>query len=253
VRYRLFTGWGVSASETVRAIAFSSATFWVGVVAVTGSALVLEPHSLSTILRLPAAVMPLLGATLLGALFVYVIGSKLFSAAFVLVVWHYHLPRPKLALAQLVVSTSDWLLASAVLYALLPEDIRLSILATTAAYVIAQVVAKISRVPGGIGVFEATLLILLSQHEATATLIAALVAYRIVYYLIPFSWRQQRCSRTKPVNVAKEFCRSRALPACGCPLRFPRHSPWRFSSPELSCSSQARCRADTAVWRGSIK
>jgi len=40
VRYRLFTGWGVSASETARAIAFSSATFWIGVVTIAGFGMV---------------------------------------------------------------------------------------------------------------------------------------------------------------------------------------------------------------------
>lgn len=186
VRYRLFTGWGVSTSETARAIAFSAATFWVGVITVVGSAMLLEPRPMGVILRVPAALTLVIGALLLLAILFYVIGQTIIGNELRVGRYCITMQPPRLALAQLVISTTDWLLASAVLYALLPDQIKLTFLATGAAFAIAQVVGKVSRVPGGIGVFEAALLILLSQHEPTATLIAALVAYRIIYYLIPF-------------------------------------------------------------------
>ncbi len=186
VRYRLFTGWGVSASETARAIAFSSTTFWIGVVTVAGFGMVLEPHALAAMLRMPEWVVSAIGGLLLGGLLVYVLGSKAFGSELRFGRWHVALPTPSLALAQTLASASDWLLASWVLYALLPDSVRVSVLATAAAFVIAQVIGVISHVPGGIGVFEAALLLLLSQHEPSTTIVAALVAFRIVYYVIPF-------------------------------------------------------------------
>lgn len=186
LRYRLFTGWGVSASETTRAIAFSSATFWVGVLTVAGAGLAFQPQALGAILRVAPAVALVAGALLLVAVLLYVFGTNLFGSEARIGSRSIKLQPPRLALAQLAISTSDWLLAGAVLYALLPDQIRLTFLTTAAAVVIAQVVGKLSRVPGGVGVFEAALLILLSHHEPTATLIAALVAYRIIYYFIPF-------------------------------------------------------------------
>lgn len=86
---------------------------------------------------------------------------------------------------QLAVATADWLLASAVLYVLLPHD-NLPLLATAAAFFIAQVAGLISRVPGGFGVFDAVVLLLLSDYEKPTILVAALVAYRIIYYVLPF-------------------------------------------------------------------
>ena len=186
VRYRMFTGWGVSQSETGRAIAFSSATFWIGVVAVTGAGMVTQPHMLGPMLHVPDAAASAVGATLLGAVLFYVLGSRLLGPDVRVGRFSLTLPTPRLAFAQLLVSSIDWLLASAVIYALLPDDVRLSFVAMSAAFVIAQIVGVISHVPGGVGVFEAALLLLLSQHEPTAAIIAALVAYRIIYYIIPF-------------------------------------------------------------------
>ncbi|HEX6558610.1 MAG TPA: bifunctional lysylphosphatidylglycerol flippase/synthetase MprF [Longimicrobiales bacterium] len=186
VRYRLFTGWGISASETARAIAFSTATFWVGVVTVAGLGMVLEPRALATMLRSQEWVPSTVGAVLLAGVLVYVVGSKVFGAELKLGRLRVGLPEPRLAAAQLLVSSADWLLATAVLYAFLPADVRVTILATAAAYVIAQAIGVISHVPGGIGVFEAALLILLSQHEPSTAVVAALVAYRIIYYVVPF-------------------------------------------------------------------
>ena len=186
VRYRLFTGWGVSESETGRAIAFSSATFWIGVVAVAGSGMVFQPHVVGSMLRIHDWIASAVGATLLGALLLYIFGSKVLGSEVRLGKFAVTLPTPGLALAQLVVSTSDWMLASAVMYAVLPDNVRLSFLAMATAFVIAQIIGVISHVPGGIGVFEAALLLLLAQHEPTTTIIAALFAYRIIYYIIPF-------------------------------------------------------------------
>ena len=186
VRYRMFRGWGVSASETARAIAFSTATFWIGVITVAAIGMVAEPHTVARMLHVHDWLVSAIGGLLFAMLLIYVFGSRVFSEEAKIGSFRILLPTPRLAIAQLVTSTADWLLASAVLYAVLPDEIRLSFIAMATAFVIAQAVGVISHVPGGIGVFEATLLILLSQHEPSTTVIAALVAYRIVYYIIPF-------------------------------------------------------------------
>jgi phosphatidylglycerol lysyltransferase len=81
---------------------------------------------------------------------------------------------------------ANWLLASGVLYLLMPSQVRVAMLAFGAAYVLAQIVAVMSRVPGGLAVFEAVFLILISKQQPAPAIIAALIAFRIIYYIIPF-------------------------------------------------------------------
>jgi uncharacterized membrane protein YbhN (UPF0104 family) len=52
-------------------------------------------------------------------------------------------------------------------------------------FLVAQVVGVISHVPGGLGVFETIILLLLSPTLPGAAVVGALVAYRGIYYLLP--------------------------------------------------------------------
>ncbi|HUP89137.1 MAG TPA: phosphatidylglycerol lysyltransferase domain-containing protein, partial [Longimicrobiales bacterium] len=171
VRYRTFSSWPIPIATHARSVAFSTSSFWLGAAMVAGLGMIVSSDTLGHMLHVPEWVALVVGGVLLGGLAVYLYGRR---------------AHPWLAISQLIASTTDWLLASAVLYAVLPHEIRFTFLAMASAFVIAQAVGMISHVPGGFGVFEATLLILLQNHEPSPTVLAALVAYRIVYYLIPF-------------------------------------------------------------------
>ena len=94
-------------------------------------------------------------------------------------------PKPRVAFAQLGVACADLLCAASVLYVLLPQHAALSFGAFAGIYLIAIAAGVISNVPGGIGVFEAVLLLLL-RSVPEVRLLGALVAYRAIYYFVPF-------------------------------------------------------------------
>jgi glycosyltransferase 2 family protein len=52
-------------------------------------------------------------------------------------------------------------------------------------YLLAQLASIISNIPGGLGVFETVMLLLLSPPISSATLFSALLVYRGLYYLLP--------------------------------------------------------------------
>nr|WP_217523130.1 lysylphosphatidylglycerol synthase domain-containing protein [Pleurocapsa sp. PCC 7327] len=54
-------------------------------------------------------------------------------------------------------------------------------------YLLAQIAGIISNVPGGLGVFETVMLLLLSPPVSSASLLGALLAYRGIYYFLPLS------------------------------------------------------------------
>jgi uncharacterized membrane protein YbhN (UPF0104 family) len=90
-----------------------------------------------------------------------------------------------LALGQLAVTSLDWLLAAAALYVLLPDTVQISYPALLGLFLLGQAAAMISHVPGGLGVFETVLLLALADSGGAPALTAALLLYRLIYYLLP--------------------------------------------------------------------
>lgn len=74
--------------------------------------------------------------------------------------------------------------AAGVLYWILPPG-AVSIGTFIGAYFIVEVVAILTHAPGGIGVFESSMLVLLDGRLSEAALLSSLLLYRVIYFLIP--------------------------------------------------------------------
>ena len=96
------------------------------------------------------------------------------------------LPSAPLALAQLAVSVLDWTIAATVLYVLLPSG-GIPFTALLGAFLASQLLGLASHVPGGMGVFEGLMVLLLKPFISSTALLPALIAYRVVFYLLPLS------------------------------------------------------------------
>ncbi|HTK50127.1 MAG TPA: bifunctional lysylphosphatidylglycerol flippase/synthetase MprF [Gemmatimonadaceae bacterium] len=198
VRYRFWSSWGLTSAEIARAVAFAGATFTAGVMLVSGAALLLEPAATLARTHLPYAASRAAGAALLGALAAYVAWSIAFGgrpmrapawlARRVPAIAGYELPVPRarLALAQLGLGLLDWSVAAAALYVLLPAETSIRFLPFVGIFVLAQFGGIASNVPGGLGVFETLMVLLLGPHLASRHALAAVIAFRAIYYLIPF-------------------------------------------------------------------
>jgi phosphatidylglycerol lysyltransferase len=100
--------------------------------------------------------------------------------------WTLHSAGPWLSLGQWLLGTLELTVASSVLWLLLPEAATISFPAFCGAYAVAVLAGIVSHVPGGLGVFEAVLLLALPQ-VTTTEILGALLAYRLLYYLVPLS------------------------------------------------------------------
>ncbi|HGG04846.1 MAG TPA: UPF0104 family protein, partial [Aliiroseovarius sp.] len=78
----------------------------------------------------------------------------------------------------------DTLAAGGALYALLPQSIHIALPVFLSTYLLALGAGLVLGSPGGVGAFEATILVLLPQFDQTG-LLTAILAYRVVYYLLP--------------------------------------------------------------------
>jgi phosphatidylglycerol lysyltransferase len=185
IRYRLWSRWGLSAVEVARAVAFDIVTSWLGVVALGGVTLMLASRTASIGLDVRLDLRIAIGAMLIVIVLCY-LAWNVARRPLVIRGWRVAPPGPALALAQLGLSSLDWLLAASVLFALLPAT-RLPAAAFFEAYLLAQVAGIVSQLPGGIGVFESVLVLLLRPYIPAPDILGALIAYRAVYYLAPFA------------------------------------------------------------------
>ena len=185
VRYRFYTRWGVTAQELSRIVFSYSVTFWLGLLALGGLSLVASPLPAAHELPAHGLVAPvgwLLVLTSVAYLVVVIARREPIR-----VLWfELPLPPPRIGFAQLGVSAVEWALAGAVLYVLLPKS-DLSFLGLLGAFLAAQLLGLASHVPGGVGVFEGLMVILLKPFLSSAQLLPALVVYRLVYYLLPLA------------------------------------------------------------------
>ena len=185
VRYRFWSAWGLSTSEIAQAISFAGATFIIGMIAVAGFVFVLEPRSTIELLRLPFNSFKPLGALCLVLIAGYLVLSATRNKTFRFFDWEFPIPSTRLAIAQLLVAIVDWTAAGAVLYVLLPPGYQLAFVPVLGVFLLAQFAGILSHVPGGLGVFEAIIVLLLRPHVPAASIVGALVAYRAIYYLLP--------------------------------------------------------------------
>jgi phosphatidylglycerol lysyltransferase len=186
VRMRLYGAAGVEAGQIGRAIAFNAAAFGLGVGVVGAAALLWDAAAMAPVLRLPALLLQLLsGAVLLSAaVFVAMCGEgRDLTLPYGL---RLRLPRRSVAVQQLLFSAIDIAATAAVLWVLLPAG-AVSFGAFVGFFAIAITLGVISHVPGGLGVFEAVMLIALGRQMAPEALAGALVLYRAIYFVLPLA------------------------------------------------------------------
>jgi phosphatidylglycerol lysyltransferase len=184
VRYRFYTRWGVGAADLSRVVLFCTTTLWLGLLTVGGLSLALAP--LPALAAVPAHEHArAAGLVLLLVVAAYAVPASVRRRPLRLFGLELAMPGPRATAAQFLLSTLDWVLAASVLWALLPAG-RVGFLAFVGAFLAAQLVGLVSYVPGGLGVFETVLVVLCKPALSAVDLLPALVAYRVVYYLLPF-------------------------------------------------------------------
>jgi phosphatidylglycerol lysyltransferase len=185
VRYRAYTALGLSPGQIATIIAFGTLTFFLGASVLLGVSLLTNAGMSGSVLHvhawfaLVAGVLLLLGV---GA-YLWMVCTRHAPLKFRKIV--IPVPKPRVAFAQIGISCVDMLCATSVLYVLLPREAAMGFFAFAGVYLIALAAGAVSNVPGGIGVFEFVLLLLMPEVP-TDRLLGALIAYRAIYYFAPF-------------------------------------------------------------------
>lgn len=185
-RYRVYTNVGLPGSDVARVVALAGAAFWMGVVVMGGFALAMTKSPLTVgVWSVSPDHLRLIGAAMLLVLAVVAILGNERVKHLRLFGWRLPLPNRRLFLAQIGVAAIDLSAASAALFVLVPHVDPSLLPSFVLAYSLALIATLISHVPGGVGVFEAVVIAALPSSDAS--LFAALIAYRLIYYLLPLA------------------------------------------------------------------
>jgi phosphatidylglycerol lysyltransferase len=185
-RYRIYVGAGLDGPDVARVVGIAAAMFWAGVLTIAGAALLVHegPLQLAHFI-IPASDARLAGATVLAGMAALMIVAGRIKTPIEMFGTKLPVPGRSELAAQVAVAAVDISCAAAALFVLLPGAAPAQLAAFVLAYALGLVAALVSHVPGGIGVFESVVLAVVPSDRAT--LFAALIAYRIIYYLLPLA------------------------------------------------------------------
>ena len=184
-RYRVYSANGLAGADIVGIIATASMTFWSGVVVMAATALAIHPASIALgPVLVPLGLQRLIGLGVVAVTVGLVLKARKPGQSLRIFGWTLPLPSAGQAVSQICVAGLDLAVASAALYVLVPGVGIQMFPLFFLGYALAIIVALVTHVPGGIGVFEAVMIAALPNVDKSA-LLAALVAYRAIYYLLP--------------------------------------------------------------------
>lgn len=186
VRYRVYSAWGLTAIDVAKICFIAGLTFWLGNVAVLGLGIAYEPEAASAIDQLPPWInraIALAGLVVLAGYVAWVwVKPRVIGRAD----WVVTLPGGPLTLLQIVIGIIDLSFCALAMYVLLPDDPHIDFIKLAVIFVSATLLGFASHSPGGLGVFDAAMLVALIEFEK-GELVAGLLLFRLLYYIIPFA------------------------------------------------------------------
>ncbi len=175
VRYRIYSAWGLTAIDVAKICFIAGLTFWLGNVAAA-----------SAIDQLPPWFNRLIAFGALGLLAAYVAWVWVKPRVIGRADWVVTLPGGPLTLLQIVIGIVDLSCCALAMYVLLPDDPHIDFIKLAVIFVSATLLGFASSSPGGLGVFDAAMLVALIEFEREE-LLAGLLLFRLLYYVIPFA------------------------------------------------------------------
>jgi len=209
-RYRIYRAAGLGGGEIGSVIALASLAFWNGVILLAGIAAATSTHILPFFdWGLSLHWLHIAGLATVTLCLIPLLLRHFGLRAVEIGGWRTPLPGPAMSASMTLVAALDLAAASAALYILLPAPDASAWPLFFLGYALAIIAALISHVPGGLGVFEAVVIATVPGDKAQ--LLAALLAYRVIYYLLPLlvaalllAWHESRAwhGQAKELAVA---------------------------------------------------
>ena len=187
IRFRIYSDYGLTAIDVAKICFLSGLTFWLGNLFVLGIGMTWHPWAASYMDLLPDEMNRLIGIGCLSAIAAYFVwlltGEKRRELG--QNGWKVVLPSAKLTMLQVLIGVVDLGFCALAMYLLMPMQPDIDFVSLAVVFIMATLLGFASHAPGSIGVFDAAMLVALPQFSKEQ-LLATLVVFRILYFLIPF-------------------------------------------------------------------
>lgn len=182
IRYRYYAHWDMSTQDVAKIVLLSGVTVCLGLLVLGGTVMVLNPADTSQILRISPTAVLVIGLGFLLTAVVYVLLATFLRTPLKIRNWSFQMPTATIAIVQIVIGTLNFAVVSACLMELMRAAGDVSYLKAATAFVIGNIAILVTHAPGGLGVLEVTVRQVMGDQAS----IGSLVAFRVIYFFIPF-------------------------------------------------------------------
>src|SRR6185503_3504237 len=186
VRYRIYSAYGLDAIEVAKICFVAGLTFWLGNATVLGLGVTYHPQAAGPIDQLPDWLNRTIGIAMLLVLVSYVAWVWSAPREIGQGEWKVELPSGPSTLLQIGIGILDLGSCALAMYMVLPTHPDIGFVTMAVVFVSATLLGFASHAPGGLGVFDAAMLVALWQFDKESVL-AGLLLFRLLYYIIPFA------------------------------------------------------------------
>jgi uncharacterized membrane protein YbhN (UPF0104 family) len=185
VRYRIYSAWGLNAIDVAKICFLAGLTFWLGNAAVLGLGILYHPEAAANIDQLPPWLNRVVAIGIIVGLVAYVAWVWIKPRNVGRGPWTVVLPGGPLTLLQIMIGIVDLGFCALAMYMLVPDEPNLGFVVVAVIFVSATLLGFASHSPGGLGVFDAAMLVGLWQMDKEE-LLAGMLLFRLLYYYAPF-------------------------------------------------------------------
>lgn len=186
LRYRLYGKLGLDGPTITRILSLGLVTNWLGYLFIGGTVFAMGLPALPDSVKIGTTGLRLIGVAMIAAGLAYLLACAFSHRRS----WQVRsqtieLPSWRMALLQAALGALNWSLMAALIFVLLPDKVGFP--TVLAILLISSIAGVITHIPAGLGVLEAIFIALLQDQYSRGTLVAALIAYRALYFLIPLA------------------------------------------------------------------
>lgn len=198
MRLRLYSRANVSGSQVAGVYTIAVITNWTGYMLLAGGVLAIVPPVLPAEWGVTPWMLRAIGLLMLTCGLLYWLAcAKARTRSIRFRKRVFRLPGFRFALLQTALSVTNWIVLASILNLLLPKEVTLW--QSLTALLVGAVAGAIAHIPAGIGVLESVFVLLLRPVAPEHVVVAALIAYRALYYLLPmviassiYAWMELR-------------------------------------------------------------
>lgn len=186
LRFRLYSRLGLDAGTITKILSMSLITNWLGYIILAGILFSFRWVDLPEEAKIGVTALQLVGFILLAVAATYFWACRFSKRRSLHFREHeFTLPKARLAFIQAGLAMTNWMLMGFLIYTFMPDKVTYQTI--LGILLISSIAGVIAHIPAGLGVLETIFIAMLHHQLSKGSILAALIGYRVVYFLLPLA------------------------------------------------------------------